>query len=271
MARKCYDFSGITLGISCDEPLHETDNVKKFAADCAPQYEIALQFTDDMPVDPDCAESSLKRAKLEANKPEQIYAYTEFHGSDIKMYATERYRGSFGVDSVLRNLPLSHLLLNNGAVIMHGAYIISNGEAIVFSAPSGTGKSTQAELWRKERGAAVINGDRVLIRRGDNGFTAGGIHYCGTSGICENVTAPLRAVVLLGQAAKNSVCRCPGSQALRRMLPECACCTDFTDEAARLVMLLSELINSVAVLKFDCLPDKSAVEALTQCLYGECK
>lgn len=244
--------------------LHETANVKKFAVDCTPQYEITLSFTDDILLDPKCAEKSVK-----STIPGQLSVCSEFYGEHIRICAMERFRESFGVESVLRHLPLSHLLLKNDAVIMHGAYIMVDGEAIVFSAPSGTGKSTQAELWRKKRNADVINGDRVLIRRNATGFTAGGIHYCGTSGICENVTAPLRAVVVLGQAEHNSTRSYSGSQALRRLLPECACCTDFADEAAKLVVLLTELINSVTVLGLDCLPDESAVEALAQCIYGE--
>ena len=90
------------------------------------------------------------------------------------MQVFDRYAADFTVDSVLRHLPLSHILLKFDAFVLHGAHIVVDGEAIVFSAPSGTGKSTQAELWRRHRSAAVINGDRVLVRKSADGFTAGG-------------------------------------------------------------------------------------------------
>ena len=47
---------------------------------------------------------------------------------------------------------LEHLLATQRAVILHSAYIDYKGKAILFSAPSGTGKSTQAELWMDESG-----------------------------------------------------------------------------------------------------------------------
>ena len=152
------------------------------------------------------------------------------------MQVLEKYRGSFGIDSVLRHLPLSHMLLRFDAFVLHGAYMLKDGEAIIFSAPSGTGKSTQAELWRANRGVDLINGDRVLVRKGENGFTAGGIYFAGTSGICENVTAPLRAIVVLGKAKQNTVRRCTGSQAMHSLFAESACC-DIDGEPLRLVGL----------------------------------
>ena len=75
--------------------------------------------------------------------------------------------------------------------------------AVAIDGPSGAGKSTQAELWRQYAGAQVINGDRSLVRPGDG--TVHGILYSGTSGICQNVSAPLRAIVLPVQGAENRV------------------------------------------------------------------
>ncbi|WP_370839368.1 hypothetical protein [Intestinibacter bartlettii] len=38
--------------------------------------------------------------------------------------------------------------------------LIGKDKGILFSAPSGTGKSTQADLWEKYENAEIINGDR---------------------------------------------------------------------------------------------------------------
>lgn len=270
MYLNCYDFSGIRLGIESEHPLSDNAMLRKFSYDGTPNYVISLQFAQTVPDASDCADFFVKTGMLEANAPERPFSCTEFYADRCQMQVLERYADSFTVDSVLRHLPLSHLLLRFDAFVLHGAYILVNGEAIVFSAPSGTGKSTQAELWRKHSGAAVINGDRVLVRKSSDGFTAGGIYFAGTSGICENVTAPLRAIVVLGQAKGNSLRRCTGSQALRSLFGQCACC-DIDGEPMRLVGLLSELINSTEILRLDCLPDASAVETLSDFLYGESK
>lgn len=270
MHLKTYDFSGIRLGIESENPLSDNAELRKFSYDGTPDYTISLHFTDTVPDTSDCADYFVKTAKLEANMPERPFSCTEFYADRCEMQVLDRYAADFTVDSTLRHLPLSHMLLKFDAFVLHGAYILVNGEAVIFSAPSGTGKSTQAELWRRHRSAAVINGDRVLVRKGADGFTAGGIYFAGTSGICENVTAPLRAIVVLGQAKQNSLRRCTGSQALHSLFGQSACC-DIDGEPVRLVGLMSELINSTEILKLDCLPDVSAVEMLSDFLYGESK
>lgn len=267
MYLKCYDFSGIRLGIESETPLEDNDRLQKFRSDLAPKYVISVEFAKTVPETSDCTEFFVKRLRPKANEPEQPFVCTEFYEDRCRMQVLES-RDGFDVDSVLRSLPLSHMLLKFDAFVLHGAYILVDGEAIIFSAPSGTGKSTQAELWRAQRNAAVINGDRVLVRKGESGFNAGGIYFAGTSGICENVTAPLRAIVVLGQAKQNTVRRCTGSQAMHSLFGESAC-FDAEGEPLRLVELLSDLINCTEVLRLDCLPDASAVETLAEHLYGE--
>ena len=268
MYLKCYDFSGIRLGIESEILLDDNDRLEKFRFDGKPDYVISLRFVETVPETSDCADFCVKKVRFEAGEGERPFVCTEYYDDRCEMQVLEKYRGSFGVDSLLRHLPLSHMLLRFDAFVLHGAYMLKDGEAIIFSAPSGTGKSTQAELWRANRGVDLINGDRVLVRKGENGFTAGGIYFAGTSGICENVTAPLRAIVVLGKAKQNTVRRCTGSQAMHSLFAESACCY-IDGEPLRLVGLLSDLINCTEVLRLDCLPDVSAVEALEKRLYGE--
>ncbi len=113
------------------------------------------------------------------------------------------------------------------------------GEGILFSGPSGAGKSTQAELWRQYAGAQVINGDRSLIRPADT--TVHGILYSGTSGICRNVSAPLRAIVLPVQGTENRV---------------------YPLSAARMTELAAQLVGAVPVYAMECRKDESAVRVL---------
>ena len=51
-------------------------------------------------------------------------------------------------------------MLGYDTLLMHGAVIAVGNKAWLFTAPSGTGKSTQAELWERYRNAEQINGDR---------------------------------------------------------------------------------------------------------------
>ena len=57
------------------------------------------------------------------------------------------------------------------------SFIRWQGRGILFSAPSGTGKSTQANLWVQHQGAEVINGDRAALRQVGGRWQAFGLPY----------------------------------------------------------------------------------------------
>ena len=62
-----------------------------------------------------------------------------------------------------------------GRFLMHGAAIAYNGAAYLFTAPSGTGKSTHIRLWRQYLGSgvSVINGDKPFLSLAEDGTASG--------------------------------------------------------------------------------------------------
>ena len=89
---------------------------------------------------------------------------------------------------------------------LHASFIAFQNKAILFSAPSGTGKSTQADLWQKYvRGVEIINGDRAIIGIEDNGVKAYGLPFCGTSKITLNQSFNLSTIVILRQGKINKL------------------------------------------------------------------
>lgn len=159
------------------------------------------------------------------------------------------------------SLSVAQLLLPQNAFFIHSSYISVGGKAILFSAPCGVGKSTQAALWEKYRGAEIINGDKagVLV---EDGVYACGVPFCGTSGICKNKTLPLGAIVLLSQAAENSVSRLTGVEAVRAVLQNIYLDLVAPNEQAAVVDLLIELLKTVPVYSFGCTADEDAVITL---------
>ncbi len=71
--------------------------------------------------------------------------------------------------------------------------------------PSGIGKTTQAERWRDYRGSLIINGDMGYVQETNQGFTAWGTPWHGSSPYCENTFVPLKAMVVLKQAPYNKL------------------------------------------------------------------
>ena len=104
-------------------------------------------------------------------------------------------------------------LLRHGRLVLHSSSILVNGKVILFAAPSGTGKSTQAALWEKYRCAEVLNGDKNCVSFDENSGTAiaHGLPFCGTSGGLPTIF-PVRssAIVLLKQAPENKIRRLRG-------------------------------------------------------------
>ena len=161
-------------------------------------------------------------------------------------------------------LSMERFLLKKDGFLLHSSVIQWQGRGILFSAPSGTGKSTQAELWHRERGAEILNGDRGLIRRTDSGFMVYGSPYAGTSGIIKDAAAPIGAIVVLSQAPENRVERLTAPEAFRRLYRESTVLswdTDFTDG---ITQLLADFVVSVPVFHLACTPTPSAVAALEE-------
>ncbi len=95
-----------------------------------------------------------------------------------------------------------------GAFLMHGSAIAVDGRGYIFTAASGTGKSTHARLWRELLGdkAIVINDDKPLLRiRSDGSAVVYGTPWDGKHRLSRNISVPLKAVCFLKRAEKNTI------------------------------------------------------------------
>lgn len=97
-------------------------------------------------------------------------------------------------------------LLDYDVFLMHGSAVCADGQAYLFTAPSGTGKTTHTRLWLREiPGAFVINGDKPLIRVGEGGCEIFGTPWSGKEGMNTNASAPLKAVCVLERGQTNVI------------------------------------------------------------------
>lgn len=204
MYNKYYTFGGVTLELTGEKVWKLSDLCRPFRAEPRPaDHTIHVTVGDDMPQPP---EGAAHEATLYRWREGERFCLLQDYGSRYRAFAarqgdvtalrlSEGYRETVSDRTILESAGLFDLLADFGMLILHSAYVVTpQGQGLLFSGPSGAGKSTQAELWRQYAGAQVINGDRSLVRPGDG--TVHGILYSGTSGICRNVSAPLRAIVL---------------------------------------------------------------------------
>lgn len=98
------------------------------------------------------------------------------------------------------------LTVRDGLVIHSSAISYENG-GVLFSAPSGTGKSTHTGLWKKVYGdkVKIINDDMPAIRFIDGGWKLCGTPWCGKTGINVSECVPLKGIVFLERGVENEI------------------------------------------------------------------
>lgn len=172
------------------------------------------------------------------------------------------FPAGIGTHTVLTCLAAEHLVAEAGGFVFHSSYIHRDGRAILFTAPSGTGKSTQAALWERYRGAEIINGDRSAVRIVEGEPYACGIPFAGSSEYCKNRTLPLQAIVYLKQAPVTSIRRLRGAEAFRRIWEGCSVNTWDREDLAAVSETVQRVVMTVPVYELACTPDESAITAL---------
>ena len=102
---------------------------------------------------------------------------------------------------IAETLPFYH------GFLFHGSALAVDGQAYIFAAPSGTGKSTHARLWRELLGerAVMVNDDKPLIRIEDNCAVVYGTPWDGKHHLSRNAAFPLKAICFLQRAEGNSI------------------------------------------------------------------
>ena len=155
----------------------------------------------------------------------------------------------------------ANVLLTKGVLHFHSSFVLYKGRALIFTGPSGIGKTTQAELWRDYQDALIVNGDASLLRPMDDGrWWAFGTPVHGSSPYCENEKAPIAAIIALEQGKDNVLTPMDNFSALSACVPEFY--RPKLDEAAEETFWNSvdALFEAVPVYHLTCRPDRDATE-----------
>ena len=178
----------------------------------------------------------------------------------------DKYPNQIGTKTVLNAIDVQHLLAQVQGVILHCSYIEYEGKAILFTAPSGTGKSTQAELWKNLRGAEIVNGDRAALRLVEGKILAEGIPFAGSSNYCKNCSLEVEAIIYLGQATETSIERLKGYQAFSKIWEGVSVDTKDRSDVEKVSELISKVVGDIPVFYLRCTPDETAVNTLENAL-----
>lgn len=92
-------------------------------------------------------------------------------------------------------------------ILFHGSAIMVDGAGYLFTAKSGTGKSTHTRLWRKLFGdrAVMVNDDKPLLQVTKQGVFVCGTPWDGKHRLSNNLSAPLKGICILERGTENEI------------------------------------------------------------------
>ena len=163
-------------------------------------------------------------------------------------------------------LGIELILLKYHRIFMHGALVRYKEEGLIFTGPSGIGKSTQARLWEQYENAEILNGDRVIMQA-DEKIIGHGSPYAGSSGIYLKKQVPIKAIIMLRQAKYNHIERLMGAEAFRTLFPRFLILPldEYTDY---LYGMIEKVVMEIPIYLLSCRPDQDAVDLVKETVFG---
>lgn len=190
-------------------------------------------------------------------------SYTEIDDKSAQIVLVKNKINNLNIDPIFSSLlSLERRMLKHKSLILHCAYLEHQGSAILFSAPSETGKSTQANLWERYEQGKTINGDRGLLQKVNDEWFVGGWPVCGTSNICQNITLPVKAIVMLSQDTTNHIVQLKGIKALQQLYSQITINYWDRDTVNKALDLIEDIVTKIPIYHLSCDISEEAVKCL---------
>ena len=160
-------------------------------------------------------------------------------------------------DAFLENNAIHALIAERltayNTLLFHGSALSMDGEAYILTAPSGTGKSPHARLWRETFGDRVwmINDDKPLLRIENGLARVYGSPWDGKHHLSRNGSAPLKAILRIVRSAENRIEPMDEGDAFELMLRQ-GYASKAPETARRILALEAELLNRAAFYRLYC-------------------
>lgn len=154
---------------------------------------------------------------------------------------------------------IAYKLAEKNILLVHGSVVVADGEAVLFIAPTRTGKSTHTRLWTELLGerAFILNNDKPLIRIENNTATAYATPW-GDTPTPKLRFSQLTAMVHLQRGENHITAVEPGKLLLPLLQASLRGRTK--EEAAKLLSLQGSLLRCVRTYAMTCQPDSAAAE-----------
>lgn len=153
-------------------------------------------------------------------------------------------------------------LLDKNIILFHGSVVSVDGEAYLFTAKSGTGKSTHTRYWieyLKEK-AVIVNDDKPLIAVNDNKTIVYGTPWDGKHRLSTNISVPLKAICILHRGSENSIRRMDKKEAYPMLLQQTNRPVGDVPGMSKTLELIDKLSNGVEFYSLHCTMNMEAAK-----------
>lgn len=201
----------------------------------------------------------------------QGYRYLGNEGALYDLTVTEKilqsYRTRFPdasdplIEYMASGAMFYYQLIKHHGLMLHSSAVVVDNEAYLFSAPSGTGKSTHTSHWLKRfsPNAYIINDDKPAIRIFDDGIYVYGTPWSGKNDLSRNVKVPLKGICFLERGPKNEIAPLKSIDAIQSLLSQTV--RPSSAEYAELLLgLIDHLVTRVPIYRFLCTPSEDSVD-----------
>ena len=275
----CITFAGVCFNLHLEKAIEITPHFNNFMRDDGTfTYHVWFHQQKVLPVVTyNLLMHGMEYSIYQDNKG-NFYRRFHDHKSDDKPYAVTSYNlaerqvlieylpeaGKFfnETGNCFFHIGWEKIMIQESRLVLHASCVDTPYGGILFSGPSGIGKSTQSDLWCKYMNSVMINGDRPILYKKEGRWIASGSPYAGSSRCHVNKTCYVNAVVILRQASECSLRQMKAGEAFLKLYSEMTVNSWDKEFVERVCDLTTNLVTNVPVYELSCTPDYQAVEIL---------
>ena len=148
----------------------------------------------------------------------------------------------------------NRFLIVHDGLMLHSSAVVVDGYAYLFSADSGTGKSTHTNLWLKKFGdkAFIINDDKPAIRKIDGEWYVFGTPWCGKNNTNKNAKAKLGAIVFLERSEENWIENESIQDAIKKFFRQTTRKLNKEQNMDKVLSTMEKVLSEVPIYKMGC-------------------
>jgi hypothetical protein len=173
------------------------------------------------------------------------------------------------IETFVVHRKLATCMLDYNVLLFHGSAVAVDGMVYIFTAKSGTGKSTHTSLWRRKFGdrAVMVNDDKPMLKVDKGGVFVCGTPWSGKEHLDTNVELPLKAICTIHQAEDNHIEGVSVQNALPVLLEQ-SFRPDSVMDMKKMLGILGDIAEHIPIYEMGCNMNPEAADVAWEGMKG---